>query len=460
VADGLMLALAFSLAYWLRFGLRVSLAPEVVPSPEQYARLMAALVPVWLVAFGLFRLYDFGYLLGGTAEYARVFHACTSGMMLVVVASFLDPLFTIARGWLVAAWLLSIVLVCGARFWLRRAAYSLRARGYFLAPAAIVGGNEEALALAEHLQNERSSGLDLVGLIANERPCFEAPDGLRRLGGLTDVETIVSRHGIEELVVATTALGREELLDLFERISAVPHVELRLSSGLFEVLTTGVGVRTFGFVPLITLSRLRLDPIEQVAKTVLDYVLTLLALVMLLPVLAAIALLIRFDSPGPVLYRRRVLGVGGREFDAFKFRTMRRDGDAILARHPDLLAELHATHKLKLDPRITRVGRWLRRYSLDELPQLVNVLLGEMSLVGPRMITRDEVERYGRLTPNLLTVKPGLTGYWQVSGRSDLSYDERVRLDMHYIRNYTVWLDLQILFVQSLPAVLKGRGAY
>ncbi|OUC06860.1 glycosyl transferase, partial [Litorilinea aerophila] len=166
------------------------------------------------------------------------------------------------------------------------------------------------------------------------------------------------------------------------------------------------------------------------------------------------------DSPGPVFYRRRVLGVGGKEFDAFKFRTMAVNGDEILARYPQLQAELQATHKLKYDPRVTRMGRWLRRTSLDELPQLINVLLGQMSLVGPRMISPEEADEYGRLKLNLLTVKPGLTGLWQVSGRSDLSYEERVRLDMQYIRNYSIWLDLQILFVQTIPVVLQGRGAY
>jgi lipopolysaccharide/colanic/teichoic acid biosynthesis glycosyltransferase len=135
------------------------------------------------------------------------------------------------------------------------------------------------------------------------------------------------------------------------------------------------------------------------------------------------------------------------------------DGDQILEHHPGLVAELRANHKLKHDPRITRVGERLRRLSFDELPQLFNVLLGQMSLVGPRMITLEESEKYGKWKMNLLTVKPGLTGLWQIKGRSDLSYEERVRLDMYYIRNYTLWLDFFIL-LQTLPAVLRGEGAY
>jgi lipopolysaccharide/colanic/teichoic acid biosynthesis glycosyltransferase len=180
----------------------------------------------------------------------------------------------------------------------------------------------------------------------------------------------------------------------------------------------------------------------------------------LLPLFAVIAILVKMDSPGPVFYRRRVLGIGGKQFDAFKFRTMSCNGDEILQQHPELKAELEATQKLRDDPRVTRTGRWLRRTSLDELPQLINVILGQMSLVGPRMISPDEMEQYGQMQLNLLTVKPGLTGLWQVSGRSDLAYVERVQLDMHYIRNYSIWRDLQILFFQTPPAVIKRRGAY
>jgi lipopolysaccharide/colanic/teichoic acid biosynthesis glycosyltransferase len=155
-----------------------------------------------------------------------------------------------------------------------------------------------------------------------------------------------------------------------------------------------------------------------------------------------------------------VLGVTGRPFDAFKFRTMYVNGDELLAKAAGASEALRENHKLKDDPRVTGAGRWLRRFSLDELPQLFNVLLGQMALVGPRMISPEEAPKYGRQRLNLLTVKPGITGLWQVSGRSDLSYEERVRIDMYYVRNYSVWLDLQILFVETLPAVLRGKGAY
>jgi lipopolysaccharide/colanic/teichoic acid biosynthesis glycosyltransferase len=232
-----------------------------------------------------------------------------------------------------------------------------------------------------------------------------------------------------------------------------------MSSGLYEIITTGLSVKELAYVPLVGVNRVRLTGVEMVIKAALDYALAVPAVLVLSPLLAGLALLVRLDSPGPIIHRRRVMGVNGRQFDAFKFRTMRQDGDEILAQRPDLRAELALTHKLKDDPRVTRVGRFLRRYSLDELPQLFNVLRREMSLVGPRMISPAEMTRYQQWGINLLTVHPGITGLWQVSGRSEIGYEERVRLDMHYIRNWNLWLDLQLLW-QTIPAVLRARGAY
>jgi exopolysaccharide biosynthesis polyprenyl glycosylphosphotransferase len=465
LSDASMLASAFLLAYWIRFDLQVSISPEVVPSPEFYALLALVLMPVWIGLFAVYGLYSWENLLGGTTEYSRVFNACAAGMMLVVVAAFVKTSFVVARGWLVAAWILSVLLVCVSRFCIRRIAYALRDRGLFLVPALVVGWNGEALSLAEQLTDRRSSGYYIVGLVSSRSA--EAADlelsnrtGLPLLGSIDEVEAIVDRSGVKELIVAASSLERGELADLFERVQQMKGVIMRLSTGLYEVLTTGVQVKTAASVPFISLNKLRLDPLEMVIKTAVEYLVASAALLLLSPVLLLISLLIKAESPGPVIHRRRVLGVEGKEFDAYKFRTMYVNGDELLEREPTLRTKLDSDGKLREDPRVTQVGKWLRRYSLDELPQLVNVLRGQMSLVGPRMITPNEAAKYGRHKVNLLTVKPGITGLWQVSGRSDLSYDERVRLDMHYIRNYSIWLDLQILFVQTPTAVFGGKGAY
>ena len=201
------------------------------------------------------------------------------------------------------------------------------------------------------------------------------------------------------------------------------------------------------------------QPLDSALKDVMDYGFTCVGLILISPLLLLLALIVKLDSRGPILHRRRVMGKGGTQFDAFKFRTMHVNGDEILARHPELKAQLDRDHKLENDPRVTRCGVWMRKFSLDELPQLFNVLLGQMSLVGPRMISPKELVRYGENTAELLTVKPGITGLWQVSGRSNLAPGDRVRLDMHFIRTRTAWSDFKLLLM-TVPAVIRSRGAY
>lgn len=181
-------------------------------------------------------------------------------------------------------------------------------------------------------------------------------------------------------------------------------------------------------------------------------------IILLLPLLLLLALIVLIDDGWPVIYRRRVVGKNG-EFDAFKFRSMKRDADAILARDQALRSEFERNFKLKNDPRLTRVGALLRKYSLDELPQLFNVLKGQMSLVGPRMITAQELSKYGPYQQLLMTIKPGLTGYWQTRGRQDISYEDRVRMDVHYITHWSLSLDLRIL-CETPWKVIRGKGAY
>ncbi|MBP1688011.1 MAG: undecaprenyl-phosphate galactose phosphotransferase [Deltaproteobacteria bacterium] len=197
----------------------------------------------------------------------------------------------------------------------------------------------------------------------------------------------------------------------------------------------------------------------RLVKAALDRLASAALLIVLAPLLLVIALLVRVTSPGPVIYRRRVLGQDGHRFDAFKFRSMVADADDLLRTQPELLAAFEANVKIPDDPRVTRLGRILRRSSLDELPQLFNVLCGQMSLVGPRIITPEEAVRYGDAIEKRLSVKPGLTGLWQVSGRQNVDYSQRVVLDLQYIDNWSLLLDVVIL-LKTIPAVLSMRGAY
>ncbi len=458
VSDVLSIAIASTLAYLFRFLLGLDIFETVTPSVDFYIQMTTVLIPLWVFLFIQFQLYNPHYLLGGTREYALVFNASTLGMMLLIIAMYFGRI-VIARGWIVLFWLFSIALIGAFRFGLRRLAYALRRRGYLRTTTLIVGSDEEGRAIANQLREAQTCGADVIGFVDDLHFVGERIAGLPVLGHVGQLQEIVARSQVEEVLLSTTALARSQVLSIYQNFGTHPDVELRLSPGLFEIMTTGARVKEWGYVPLVSINKVRLSELENWVKTIIDYGLTLVALAFLWPIFLLLAAAVKWDSPGPVFYRRRVVGRGGRELDAFKFRTMHVNGDEMLTKHPDLQAELRENQKLKDDPRVTRLGRLLRKYSLDELPQLFNVLLGQMSLVGPRMISPTEAEKYGKWKLNLLTVKPGITGMWQISGRSDISYEERIRLDMHYIRNYSFWLDFMILF-RTIPIVLKGRGAY
>lgn len=202
-----------------------------------------------------------------------------------------------------------------------------------------------------------------------------------------------------------------------------------------------------------------MNAVARSVKAVGDRVVAAAALVLLAPLLTAIAILIRVTSPGPVLHRRHVLGLHGVAFDALKFRTMVVNADELLRAQPELWAAFIANSKIRNDPRVTRVGRVLRKLSLDELPQLFNVLRGQMSLVGPRMIAPDEADKYGAALHKRLSVKPGMTGLWQVHGRQETDYAQRIELDLQYIDQWSLWLDV-IILLKTIPAVLSMKGAY
>ncbi len=465
VLDLIMLGLAFWMAYNVRFA--EITAPLFDPGSSDidfYRYTVYMLIPIWLVLFKLFRLYDTAQLFSGYQEYTSIFNACTIGIMFIIVIVFLDASLTVARGWLVMAWVFALLFVGLERFFVRRAVYWGRSQGHFMTPTYIVGANAEGIAIAEHLSSAPQYGINVIGFLDDRLAVGEAvtPDVVVH-GSTAQAERLCRKFGVERMIVATSGIEREDLLEMFKHFLNVDDVAVWLSSGIYEILTTGIRVQDIGSMAMIGVNHVRLNGFNVVMKTIIDYVGASVGLILALPIFITVKIMMQRSDPGPLIYRRRVVGVGGKEFDAFKFRTMVANADEVLAehlaQHPEARAEWDKYEKLKDDPRVTRIGHFLRRTSLDEVPQLLNILRGEMSLVGPRMITPEEVSRYGQWNMNIHTVKPGLTGMWQISGRSDISYAERVRIDMHYIRNYSIWMDLQIIF-WTIPVVLFAKGAY
>lgn len=460
LSDLVLYNMAFRAAYWIRYESNWPITQYWIQPAIDYVHLSLLSLPLFISIFAIVGLYNRKNLLGGTREYSLVFSATTIAMFVSISVGFLFPdNMVLARGWVILTWLFSFLFIDTGRFVIRRIVYRLRYQGFFQVPAFIVGSNPEARLVAEQLINSKSGGLKIIGFIRSGNDIDSITENLACLGHVEDLPEVISKHPGSAIILISSALTRDQVMDIFRKYGTSKNIDLRMSTGLYEIITTGLQVKEDGMVPLVTINNVRLTGADLILKTLLDYCLAIPMAILFFPFFLVFALLIKLDSPGPVIYHRRVMGVNGKQFDAYKFRTMRTDGDQILAAHPELLEEYQNCFKIKDDPRVTKLGNFLRKTSLDELPQIFNVLKNQMSLIGPRMICPDELEKYDQWDINLLTVKPGLTGLSQVRGRSDLSYEKRVQLDMYYIRNWTIWMDLQII-LQTIPAVLLRRGAY
>src|SRR5215211_7563465 len=305
LSDAVMSFLAFWLAYYLRFEWFVQyFASSEIISFEHYRLLLYTTPLLWLVIFVGNGLYVKENLLGGTREYSRVLRSASAGFLVIVLAGFLEPTLIIARGWLLLTWGISFLFVAGARFGLRRQVYSLRKRGYFLTPALIVGANQEGRWLAEQLLRQETSGLHVVGFVDKKEPMTSALfHGLPCLGPVEKMGEIIEHYNIGEVILASSAFStRDYLLDIFRTYGTSEKVNIRMSSGLYEILTTGLTINEIAYVPLVYVNKVRLAGIDNVLKFILDYLLVIVSLILLAPFLVLISFCIKISSPGPVLH--------------------------------------------------------------------------------------------------------------------------------------------------------------
>ncbi|MCC6173985.1 MAG: sugar transferase [Chloroflexi bacterium] len=446
--DALLVLGAFLLAHWVRF-----IAPELEATAlglEEYARMGAVVSGVTVLLFGLHDFYTPDRPRAWPERLQLVVSTVSTALALSVTASFFLGDQRFSRLWFAAGWAFSIVGLIGWR-WLAVELYA--AARDAVAPARrvlIVGANSSGRELAGDLAGR----CQVVGYVDNGSD-LDGPDRLPLLGPIASLERLVQQMSVDEIIVALPASRREQVGRIIARGFARP-VQVKIAADLGELLPSRFEVHRHGGQSYIGFA-----PVARVTwiKRAFDLLVGGAIVAAFAPIVLAIALAIKLDSAGPILYRQERIGKDGVRFQMLKFRSMRQDADALLASLQTQNEASGPLFKMRDDPRVTRVGRLLRRSSLDELPQLVNVLRGEMSLVGPRPPMPKEVAQYEDWQHGRLRAVPGMTGLWQVSGRSDVPFHDMVRLDLHYIRNWSLWLDLEIL-VRTIPAVLGNRGAY
>ncbi|GAB0104511.1 sugar transferase [Nocardia sp. JMUB6875] len=427
-----------------------------------YSAISTLLVVAWLGFLALGNAWSTAVIGSGSEEYRRLVGATMRLFGLIAIASLLLRI-EFARGYLAIALPVGLLgLMVNRMLWRKFAARQHR-EGRFLTSVLVVGRHDSAHEIMRCFERDPAVGYCVVGVYSPYAAEDELTDieesGLPVLGGESTIIEAIEATGADTVAIAATErLGTTGINDLVWQLSP-RGIDLVVTPGVVDVADQRLSIRPVANLPLLHIGRPQYDRAKSFGKAAFDFLFAAAALLAALPVMVIAAVAIKLTSPGPVFYLSERIGLDGEPFRMIKFRSMRTGADRDLG---DLLAANDGAgplFKMREDPRVTSVGRILRKYSLDELPQFINVLRGEMSVVGPRPPLRGEVERYDRKVRRRLLVKPGLTGLWQVSGRSDLSWEESVRLDLSYVENWSMVQDLLIIR-KTIFAVARSDGAY
>lgn len=423
-------------------------------NPYRFLFLFWALVIIFLNnAYGL---YQTRREIFETVEIWQVIKAVLLSSLLVIVAIYVAKIQDFPRLILFFVVILTSVFFSLWRIFKRMFVEYLVSQGYNNFNALIVGAGRVGRALAQEISKRPGLGLKVVGYLDDFKENDPNVNGPRTLGKISDFMTIARNEFVDEIFVTCHHDG-QIILQLLEQAKEL-GVAVRVIPHGFELMSGECVRYNIGFIPVLEYCNGQLRR-RHVGKRFFDIITALFAVVFLLPVFLILGIFIKLEAPGPIFYLSSRYGRSGHVFRMFKFRSMVHNADQMVEQFLGQNEADGPIFKIKNDPRVTRIGRFLRKYSLDELPQLFNVLKGEMSLVGPRPLPIDQVQKEDFRQLKRLEVKPGITGLWQIRGRSDISFSRLVKWDIWYINNWSFWLDLNILW-QTLPVVIKGRGAY
>ena len=461
LADALLVVLSFAIAYWIRYQLQWFRQVE----PAYFVPFLVYIPSVTALAIILFFVYwlEGAYRVERGRHFFDEFYIVLSGTV-TGIATMIVVVFLASPGYysrLIFGYAgIVIVFLVGTGRAIERAVISRRRRrGLGVDRVLVVGAGEMGRTIMRTVVARPELGYQIVGFLDDDPIKSETSIGRYPALGTTDrLPETIEAHDVDEVIIALPWTSHQKILRIMNQC-AQALVRVRVVPDLFRMTLSTMAVENLDGVPLLGMREPPLRGWQVVFKRGIDCVLSSLGLILLWPVMLLIYAAIKVDSPGPPIFRQTRVGRGGRRFTCYKFRSMYVDAESRVRTLRDWNEATGPLFKMRQDPRRTRVGRILRRVSLDELPQLWNVFKGEMSLVGPRPPLASEVEQYQPWHLRRLDVPPGITGLWQVSGRSDLTFDEMVLLDIYYIENWSPFLDLRIL-VKTIPTVIFGSGAY
>jgi exopolysaccharide biosynthesis polyprenyl glycosylphosphotransferase len=484
LADAALALLCFAGSFYLREGFSVfqhaadggyTWSGKFAP----YGALIAFVLLIRLLMNAYYDLYRLRGEFSHVDDAARVFKATAIGSLLIVAAAFLYRggfqyrTFSYARGVFILDFFLALAAYAVLRLLVRGAQTFVRRREVNLIPTLVVGRGPEAALCIGEMRSRRELGYRVIGVVENgpiDEGVPESFEGVPVVSDFRGLPEAIRESGANEVIITDPTVSGDALFEVMMRVGRRRGVEFRIAPSLFNCLPRKTEIDQIGALPMIRLFREPLPGAARLLKRASDIIIASIAIALMSPLWLIVSILIKLDSKGPICYTQERVGMDGRIFLFYKFRTMRVGADDTVHREyqrqyiagsPETNQgdEARPAYKLVEDKRVTRVGRVLRRLSLDELPQLLNVLRGDMSIVGPRPPIPYEVEAYQLWHRKRLDMKPGLTGLWQVSGRNRLPFEEMVRLDLFYIENWSLLLDLKII-LRTLPVMLRGDDAY
>jgi len=463
LSDIVLINVAFAIGYWIRYELqwiRIVDEANYVPYSE-YLPIGLLLTVVLIVAYWLDGVYEFPRGRSWLNEVYRIIRGTTTGVIIMVVGLFFYRPYFYSRLIFIYAFVLIVFLLGFSRLLKNLVLVQLRERGIGVRRVLIVGAGETGRMVMRTIVAQPELGYQILGFIDDDPEKSNSEIGrFKGLGTIDNLRNLIQAEdsNIEEVIITLPWMYHRKIVNIMAQCER-QNVTARLVPDLFQMSLSRVEIEDLNGIPLIGIREITFSRWGLIVKRAIDIIASATALIALAPLLGLIALAIMLDSPGPVLFRQTRVGKDGKTFTLHKFRSMRVGAE----QEQDKLAERNEAtgplFKMRDDPRLTRVGKILRRFSFDELPQLHNVLRGEMSLVGPRPPLPKEVDEYQEWHKKRLEIAPGLTGLWQVSGRSDLTFDEMVLLDIYYIENWSPALDT-IITLRTIPRVIFGDGAY
>ena len=460
--DALLINLAIYIAWFIRYELE--LTPPVGEGffyqPYSAYLPFALIVTVPLIAIYRFEgLYIRARGRSFLDEIYTLINGATTGALLLMAFTFFARPLVYSRAVYVYSAILIVVLLGFERLMIRILINKQRKQGKGVDRVLIVGAGEVGRALMRNIVAQPDLGYQIIGFVDDHYERGHTDIGrFKALGGTDQLPNLLREHSVDEVILTLPWSARKKIMNIME-LCQRQTIAIKIVPDLFQLSLSRVAIDDIGGVPTIAVREIKIGMWDAVLKRAIDLVLGILVLVLIAPILLIVAIAVRIDSPGPAIFAQQRVGRSGKPFTVYKFRTMRVGAEAEVDKLRALNEADGPLFKIKNDPRNTRLGRLLRRTSIDEFPQFFNVVRGDMSIVGPRPAIPAEVEHYQQWHKRRLEVMPGLTGLWQVSGRSELTFDEMVMLDIYYIENWTPWMDIWIM-LKTIPTILFARGAY